>query len=222
MTAQGTDLIREFEKLYTPAVSDAIDLLGIRSGCMSSEIRAMWPGARLCGFAHTVEMVPLTPDEPLREEEIVRFLNMAEGIHPGTIPVVGMSGLSVCAGWGHVTTTLTRSLGCVGTVVDGPVRDLARVIDMKYPVFARGTMPASIRTRMRMGAIDAPLTCGGVEVHPGDLIFGDINGVVVVPGGESQRVLAAAREIISTDEWWLEQLVKGRKPADIEKERPLP
>ena len=66
------------------------------------------------------------------------------------------------------------------------------------------------------------IQCGGRTIDVGDLIFGDINGVVVIKQDQIENVLEKAKEIISTDKWWFEQLEKGREPSDIEKDKPLP
>jgi len=67
-----------------------------------------------------------------------------------------------------------------------------------------------------------PIKCGERIINTGDLVFGDINGVVIVKSQNIEDVLEKAKEIISTDKWWFEQLEKGREPTDIEKDKPLP
>ena len=73
-----------------------------------------------------------------------------------------------------------------------------------------------------LDSVMKPIKCGGRVITPGDLIFGDINGVVVVKQNDIETVLNKTNEIISTDKWWFEQLEKGRDPTDIEKEKELP
>ena len=73
-----------------------------------------------------------------------------------------------------------------------------------------------------MGSVMTPITCGKRIINYGDLVFGDINGVVIVKSDKIEEVLNKAKELISTDKWWFEQLEKGCDPADIEKEKPLP
>jgi len=136
--------------------------------------------------------------------------------------VMSMSGLNVAAGLGQVTSMMAQKIGCAGGVVDGPVRDLAQVNALKFPLFGRGCIPSSVRGRMTLGGLMGPIKCGGMLVNPGDLVFGDICGVVVVPGDKIKEVLEEANKIISADVFWQEQLKKGRNPADIEKEVPLP
>ncbi|MHA1694172.1 MAG: RraA family protein [Candidatus Helarchaeota archaeon] len=117
-----------------------------------------------------------------------------------------------------------QGLGFKGGVVDGPVRDIPQVTSLGFPIFVRGIVCSSIRGRMviDMDSVMKPIECGGRTINPGDLVFGDINRVVVMRKNDIEKVLEKAREIISTDKWWFKQLEKGRSQSDIEKERILP
>lgn len=221
-TEKDFALLDEYAKLYTPAISDAVDKLGLPSCFMDMGIRSMWHGARFVGYAGTVEFVPVPEGEQLDESQLVQGMEMIDAIQKGTVVVMTMHNVFTAAAWGQVTSMIARSAGCVGTVVDGPVRDLARVSDIQYPVFARGTVPSSIRGRFKPGKVNEPVLCGGVVVEAEDLIMADISGVVVVKQKDIEKVLETAKEIISADTWWEEQLEKGRKPAEIEREVPLP
>jgi len=212
-------LLAEFADRYTPAVSDAIDNLKLRPGFMDMGIKPMWPGARFAGYAATVEFVPSVTFD---EKGVQNMLGMFSKVGRNRAVVMSMSGLNVAAGLGQVTSMMAQRLGCAGGVVDGPVRDLAQVNALRFPLFGRGCIPSSVRGRMTLGSLMEPIKCGGVLVNPGDLVFGDISGVVVVPGNKIKEVLAEANKIISADLFWQDQLNKGKSPADIEKEVPLP
>lgn len=221
-TEKDFALLEEYSKLYTPAISDAVDKLGLPSCFMDMGIKSMWHGARFAGYAGTVEFVPVPEGQQLDESQLVAGMEMIDTIQKGTAVVMTMHSVYTAAAWGQVTSMIAGSAGCVGTVVDGPVRDLARVSDLQYPVFARGTVPSSIRGRFKPGKVNEPVVCGGILVEPEDLIMADISGVVVVKQKDIEKVLETAKEIISADTWWEEQLAKGRKPAEIEREVPLP
>jgi len=215
-------LIKEYSTLYTCAISDAIDELGLEPGFLDAEIRPIWPGARMVGFAGTLKMIP--SEAPLDRNIIARIVKFIEQIPKYSIACIDMSGQMIAAGLGQSTSRILLGLGIQGGLVDGPIRDIAQVMALKFPIFARGIICSSIRGRMvvDLDAIMKPIQCGGRTINPGDLIFGDINGVVVVRKNHIEEVLEKAKEIISADKWWFEQLEKGRDPADIEKERPLP
>ena len=193
-------ILKDYSTLYTCAVSDAIDELGLEPGFIDPSIRPIYPGARLVGFAATMKMV--------------KFIKISPKF---PIMCVDMSNLMIAAGLGQSTSRILQGLGFRGGLVNGPVRDIAQVIDLKFPIFAKGILCSSIRGRMviDMESVMQPITCGGRIINAGDLIFCDINGGVVVRE-------ANIEEVLSTDKWWFEQLEKGRKPEDIETEKPLP
>ncbi|MHA1805267.1 MAG: RraA family protein [Promethearchaeota archaeon] len=215
-------ILKEFFKLYTCAVSDAIDELGLEPGFLNYKIRPIWPGARMVGLAGTMKWVK--SEKELDRNIVARLVKFMKLVPPFPIMCVNMSGEMIAAGLGQSTSRMLQKLGFQGGLVDGPVRDIAQLIDIKFPLFARGIVCSSVRGRMDvdMDSLMKPIECGGRIINPGDLIFGDINGVVVVRSESIEQVLEKAKEIISTDKWWFEQLEKGREPSDIEKERPLP
>ncbi len=219
---QMESILNEYSKLYTCAVSDAIDELGYEPGFIDSGIKPMWPGARLLGFAGTMKMIP--SEEPLDRNIIARLVKFIKQAPKFPIICVDMSNQMIAAGLGQSTSRILIKLGFRGGLVDGPIRDLAQVIDIKFPIFARGRISSSIRGRMvvDLEATMKPIKCGERIINTGDLIFGDINGVVIVKSQNIEDVLEKAKEIISTDKWWFEQLEKGREPTDIEKDKPLP
>jgi len=215
-------ILNEYSKLYTCAVSDAIDELGFEPGFLDAGIRPMWAGARMVGFAGTIKMV--LSDDPLDRDIIARMVKFIKQVPKFPIMCVDMSDQMIAAGLGQSTSRILQGLGFRGGLVDGPVRDMAQVIALKFPIFARGIMCSSIRSRMviDMDSVMTPITCGKRVINPGDLVFGDINGVVIVNSNDIKSILEKAKEMISTDKWWFEQLEKGRDPTDIEKEKPLP
>lgn len=215
-------IISEYSKLYSCAVSDAIDELGLNAGFLDSSIRPMWSGARILGLAGTMKMV--LSDEPLDKNIIARLVKFMRKAPKLPIMCVDMSKQMIAAGLGQSTSRLLSGLGFRGGLVDGPIRDISQVIALKFPIFARGIIASSIRGRMNidLDSVMKPINCGGRVITPGDLIFGDINGVVVVKQNDIETVLNKAKEIIATDKWWFEQLEKGRDPTDIEKEKELP
>ena len=215
-------ILTDYSKLYTCAVSDAIDELGLEPGFLDAGIRPMWTGARMVGFAGTMKMT--TSDEPLDRNIIARMVKFFKKVPKNPIMCVDMSKQMIAAGLGQSTSRILQGLGFRGGLEDGPIRDIPQVIDLKFPIFARGIICSSIRSRMviDMDSVMTPIKCGERVINPGDLVFGDINGVVIVKQDKIDEVLTKSKEIISTDRWWFEQLERGRTPMDIEKEKPLP
>ncbi len=215
-------LLTEYSKLYTCAVSDAIDELGFEPGFLDAGIRPMFAGVRILGYAGTMKMI--LSDEPLDRNILTKLVKYIRKVPKFPVMCVDMSKQMIAAGLGQSTCKLLQGLGFKGGLVDGPIRDIVQVQDLNFPLFARGIICSSIRSRMivDLESVMKPVECGGIIINPGDLIFGDINGVVIVKQDKIEEVLEKAKEIISTDKWWFEQLEKGRDPTDIEREKPLP
>ena len=98
------------------------------------------------------------------------------------------------APWGELMSTVAQRNGAVGCVCDSQVRDCNRIIDMGFPVYCAGIRPLDSQGRARVMAYDVPIMCGEVLVRPGDLVFADFDGIVVVPKEVEDEVLARARE----------------------------
>ena len=182
-------ILNEYSKLYTCAVSDAIDELGFEPGFIDAGIRPMWTGARMIGLAGTMKMV--LSDDPLDRDVIARMVKFIKKVPKFPIMCIDMSDQMIAAGLGQSTSRILQGLGFKGGLVDGPVRDMAQVIALKFPIFAKGIICSSIRSRMviDMGSVMTPITCGKRIINPGDLVFGDINRVVIVKSDKIEEVL---------------------------------
>jgi 4-hydroxy-4-methyl-2-oxoglutarate aldolase len=112
---------------------------------------------------------------------------------PGDVVVVAARGLTDLAVWGGGLTTSAKLLGVEAIVVDGAVMDTRAILAREVPVFCRGSHPAH-GTRERPGSVNVPVNCGGVIVHPGDVILGDLDGLIVVRRENAAQVLAACEE----------------------------
>jgi regulator of RNase E activity RraA len=94
--------------------------------------------------------------------------------------------------WGELLSTAALRAGCVGAIVDGRVRDIAKMRSMGFPVWARGANPYDSRDRQRVIDVDVPLEWDGIAIHPGDLIAADEDGIVIVPREVEETVVKAA------------------------------
>ena len=216
------DIIKRCLKLYVPALSDGADEVGLGLVCMDSGIIPVTSTQRMAGFARTGKLVRSAAQRPYDEAQLDTFMSLGTNANEGDLIVMNMGGATDCSGWGMVLTRIAVSKGVQGTVVDGTTRDIDAINEFGYTVFARGRHPGTMRGRLDMESVNEPITCGGITVHPGDLIFGDGDGVVVIPQYHIMDVLKAAEEIVDTDEWWSKKLDEGEDPHDLHKERPIP
>jgi len=165
----------------TPSISDLMN----RLYAMELGIGLLTDPARgLVGPACTVK---LYPGDNLMVHKV---LDVAK---PGDVVVIDTSGSQMTAVLGDLISTKARHRGVAGFIVDGLVRDIAAIREMgDFPVFARGVTPIGPLHR-GPGEIGYPISAGGVVVCPGDIVIGDVNGVVVVPRGICEELLERLR-----------------------------
>ena len=202
--ARPPEWIDRLAKLYTPVVADVLDKLGFRNQCLHPRVRPLWPEARAAGFALTVQTVPareVAPPCPYAGE-----LAAVDALQPGDVLVVSES---ACSFWGELLSTAARYHGCRGVILDGPTRDSPAIRELGFPVFHVGFHPADSLGRLDVAGHDIPISCGGVLVHPGDLILADHDGVVVVPNGIAADVLRLAEEKVSGENLVRDALANG-------------
>ncbi|MFE1404693.1 RraA family protein [Streptomyces sp. NPDC058770] len=164
------------------------ELLG-REHVMDLGIRPLWPSPpRVAGPAFTVRCPP--GDNLMLHAAIYRA-------EPGSVIVVEAGDVDYALAGGNVCA-VARRRGVAAFVIDGVIRDLAEVRELGFPVFARGVMPVP-GVKKAVGPLNVPVRCGGVEVHPGDIVVADEEGVVVTPGARREQVLLEAREKLAEE-----------------------
>ena len=189
-----TDVVDRLLALEVSAVCDADKGLPV----VDPAIRAMVPDVRMAGPAHTVLA---------REDHLPVFSALAEA-SAGDVLVVATDAGEVAV-LGELFATEARRRGLAGVVVDGRCRDVAGLRRLGLPVFARGTIPRSGSTVARP-APGAPVRCGGVEVRPGDIVFGDDDGVAIAPAERFAGALEMAETIGRSERAMLEAMRSGR------------
>ena len=222
MTKDRNTIIERTMKLYVAALSDAADEVGIGLVCMDNGIVPLTKNKRMAGFARTGKLVRSPPNRPYDEKQLDVFMSLGTEAVDGDILVIDMAGATDCSAWGQILTKIGVAKGVRGTVVDGTSRDIYEIDEMNFTVFARGRHPGTMRGRLDMESVQKPIVCGGVTVNPGDLIFGDGDGVVVIPADRIEDVLKHAEEVVATDDWWSEKLEDGEDPHELHKEKPIP
>jgi len=205
-------ICERYEKLYTGAVADILDEMGFRRQCLGKELRPILPQKRMAGFAFPA-LGEATADVSYDcRPEILKFLN---AIPAESVVVFDPGKDKVCAAWGEFMALVARNRGSRGVVVDGPIRDTAMILQAEFQIFGTGFWPVSSVGRWR------PVQCGraivfhGVEVRPGDLILGDIDGVVVVPRPLVEEVLLAAEACYRDERSMKEELRAGKSMEEV-------
>lgn len=184
-------LIARLSALDTPSVSDAMDKLGIPG--QAAGIRPVGPGQTMCGPAFTVRYRPVADVG----ETVGDYI---DDVPAGHVVVIDNRGRTDCTVWGDILTETASTRGVAGTVVNGISRDSLASISARYPLFSCGTWMRTGKDRVTVDALNVPVTLGGVDVVPGDVVFGDTDGVVVVPAERLSEVVELAESIDAVEE----------------------
>jgi regulator of RNase E activity RraA len=186
------ELIEGFNKVAVASVADAVDKVCGKRGYMDCEIKPRINEKRICGPAATV--LEAATDEIVPPQHALDLIDEAPR---GSVIVISIAGGEPnVAVWGGLMTAGAVANGHAGAVLDGAVRDLTEIRrDYDFPVYARAVSPGTTVGRYRTVASQVPVCVAGIMVHPGDIIVGDIDGVVVVPQAKAAEVLAMALEI---------------------------
>lgn len=186
------ELIAAFGQVAVASVADAVDKVCGRRCYLDSVIKPRINDKRICGPAATV--LEAATDEFVPPQHALDLIDEAPA---GSVIVISIEGgVSEVAVWGGLMTAGAVANGHVGAVLDGGVRDLTEIRrDYDFPVYARAVSPGTTLGRYRTVASQVPVCVGGVMVHPGDIVVGDVDGVVIVPHAQAEAVLKMAQEI---------------------------
>lgn len=184
------------QHLGTAVIADILDSRGLRDQALSPEISPLEADDRLFGRAFTVQAQDssVVPADPYRKE-----LEAVASLEPGDVMVAAILGAGVCGFWGELLTTAAIARGATAAVIDGFTRDSRAIRALGFPVFVRGCCPLDSKARVDVIGYGESIECGGVRVNTGDYVFGDADGVVVIPGAHVDDVLSEANHKVSVE-----------------------
>jgi len=204
------------QTLNTAVLSDTLDNLGLMQQAMKPFVRPLDDTLQLIGRARTGLYMPVYAPPVSGENPYEVEIALVDDLAPGDVVVLACNGPTErIAPWGELLSTASVARGSGGCVTDGLVRDVKQIRAMRFPVFCGGIGPLDTKGRARMVDRDVPVMCAGATVRRGDLVFGDVDGVVVVPQEVEQDVVRRALEKISGENQSREALQRGEKLADV-------
>ena len=208
-----------FLKLYTGLVYDACEHLDIPGRAMEGGIYPLQHTMQVAGPAFTVHCVAT----PSRDENVHNVrLGMMKSMTPGCIQIRDTQNCQNCGQFGEISATAAKAAGCVGAVIDGSTRDSNFLINMGFPTFCRFRSPVEAFGRFMAVDYQVPIFVKGVDgnmvVQPGDYIFGDNDGVVIVPKKDTIRVLELAEEWCASEAKSRAAMASGKDPFKVYEE----
>ena len=199
-------------ELYSGVISDVLDALGYRQQAMAGDIRPVHPDMAMVGRARPVLSVDVYR---VRDDCYDNEIAYVDSLLPDDL-VVACTNRSTRTGlWGELLSTAARARGARGCVTDGYVRDVRRIVRMGFPVFAAGMRPVDSKGRSIVMEYDTPIECGGVRVQLGDIVFADIDVVVVIPAGVAEEVVAEALRKVRAENASRAELEAGGYLRDV-------
>lgn len=196
------------EKLYSAVVCDALDALGCRNQSPRVALRPYTADGVLVGRCKTTLWADMAHEDPRPYELELRAV---DGCRPDDVMIAAAGGSERSGIWGELLSTAARNSGCIGAVIDGAVRDVRKMRDMQFPVFARGTSVYDSKDRQRVIDIDVPVEIGGVRITPGDLVIADLDGAVVVPAEIEREAIRNAWQKVHAENVTRDAIREGMK-----------
>jgi regulator of RNase E activity RraA len=203
------DLVKRLAKLDTCAASDALDRLALRGATIG--IRPVWPCARIVGRAVTCKIKPAG----VEKSKVHLGTPAIEAAKESDIIVVDNGGRPDVSAWGGLLSLASKQKKLSGVVIDGACRDVDESRDVGFPVYARAVVPVTARGRIMQDSINQEIQCGGVQVHPGDLVIADGSGVVIIPSSRAEEVVSEAEKITAHEAKMAEAVRGGRSVVEV-------
>jgi 4-hydroxy-4-methyl-2-oxoglutarate aldolase len=212
-----TKIRDRYLKVYAGLVYDVLEHLGWPNQVLSHEIAPLEAGMLLAGPAFTVKGTTSTErDESIRYKR----LRMINDMRPPCIEVRDAGTPFQVALYGELSATSASSHGAVGALIDGGIRDTRHLMSMQFPVFSRYRTPIEAFGRWQMVDYQVPILFSGestdqVQVNPGDFIFGDYDGVLVVPEDLTLEVLLECERVMGIESEARVEFARGDDPVAV-------
>jgi len=199
------------ESLYAAVVADALDSLGLRNQSPRISLPPYSSQSLLVGRCKTTLWTDMYHDDPKPYELELKAIDNCTA---DSVMICAAVGSMRSALWGELLSTASRNTGCVGAIVDGAIRDVEKLREMEFPVFAKGTSVYDSQHRQRVIDLDVPVEIAGIRFCPGDLVFADIDGIVVVPQEVEKEALRRAWDKVNAENRTRDAIANGMKATD--------
>ena len=202
--------------LYVAAVCDILDELGYRNQAMHQRLRPLLPDPENCGFigrARTFRW--METDYVIEDNPYGLEIEAMDSLKAGDVVIHSTDFSGTNAPWGELMSTIAKHNGVVGCVCDSQIRDCIKIMKMDFPVYYAGIRPLDSKGRAMVQAYDVPVRCGEVIVYPGDIIYADFDGIVVVPKQAEKDVFMKAGEKVKNENLSRKELLSGKSLREV-------
>jgi regulator of RNase E activity RraA len=212
-TCADAERTRALGQLYTGAVADILDDLGLHEQCLPADIRPVRDDMKVAGPVYTVRGRSRPADDDT--DPRYRQMDMLDGIFEGAVVVIDPGDETSAAHWGELMSHTAKANGASGVVIAGGVRDTPEILKLGFPCFRRYHSPLTAVYRYDITDFGAPIRLGGVAITPGDFIVGDVDGILIVPAGVIDEVIERAASVRSREDIVRQALDEGGSIRDL-------
>lgn len=207
-----SELVERLSRIpYTGAISDIMDEMGLHDQTLPQQIQSIAPGDVLAGRALTLLGEPTDSEDP--NVIFVPYLRMLGEVKSGDV-LISQPNDDKAAHLGELSSETAQYRGATGAVIDGGVRDTSYIQRIGFPVFAKYRTPRDIVGRWRLVDFKTRITIGNVEIHPGDYVVGDGDGVVILPQEPAEEIVTRAEEVVQTENMVRKEILQGVHPVE--------
>jgi 4-hydroxy-4-methyl-2-oxoglutarate aldolase len=208
------DFIRK--NLYVAAVCDILDELGLRNQAMHQRLRPLLPDPENCGFIGRARTFRWMETDYIVEGNPYGLeIEAMDSLKSGDVAIHSTDYSGTNAPWGELMSTIAKRNGVSGCVCDSQIRDCVKIIKMGFPVYYTGIRPLDSKGRAIVVSYDVPVKCGEVLVHPGDIVYADFDGIVVVPRNVEKDVFNMANEKVNKENLSRKELLSGKSLREV-------
>jgi 4-hydroxy-4-methyl-2-oxoglutarate aldolase len=215
VTLDNATIKRVQTELNSSVIVDTIDSLGYLNQAMDRHIRPVDDSKVLFGPVRTAQIEEVTSGIPRPANPYELTINVMDDLNPGDIVVRACGDIAVAASWGELLTAAAMGRGAAGLVTDGQIRDVRLIREVGFPVFTNGVSPLDGGGRHEMTAADVDVVCGGVPMSPGDYLFADVDGIVVIPAAILEATIKGAFEKTEGENATRDELLAGKSLTDV-------
>jgi 4-hydroxy-4-methyl-2-oxoglutarate aldolase len=204
------------QNLYVAAVCDILDELGFRNQAMHQRLRPLLHDPENCGFIGRARTFRWMETDYIQEANPYGLeIEAMDSLKANDVAVHSTDYGGTNAPWGELMSTIAKLNGASGCVCDSQIRDCVKIMKMGFPVYYSGIRPLDSKGRAIVNAYDVPVRCGEVLVNPGDIVYADFDGIVVVPKAVEKEVFKKANEKVNRENLSRKELLAGKSLREV-------
>lgn len=196
------------KSLYTAVICDALDSIGYENQSPRIQFSVNTGVERLMGRSKTTLWVDMYHEDPSPYE---LELKAVDDCKPDDVLIAAAGGSIRSGVWGELLSTAALNSGCVGAIIHGAIRDVSKMEQMRFPVFATSKCVFDSQNRQRIVDIDVPIQIDGVVITPGDIVFADEDGIVFIPQEVEDEIIKKALVKVNAENVTRDAIKKGMK-----------